>query len=186
MKGKLLNFVLLFFLLPFCMYAQRQNSPADKYFEFLNNYQVDSLENLLSDNFQLKRTFADFTNDKSSFLNTYIKDSKELNAKFKITRTISGNEPKQFLVEDESDALKYLDIVRPTWKITVKARGYQVEQVIIDTTESYQNYLEDITFKETAFWSWIKQSHPHETEEVLYEDKELLSKRLKEYSLKRK
>lgn len=186
MKGKLSNLVFLFFLLSFNAEAQINNSPADKYFGFLNNYYEDSLQNLLTDNFQLKRTFADFTNDKSSFLNTYIKDSRELNAKFKIIRTISNNEPKQFLVQDESDALKYLDIVSPTWKITIKTRGNQVEQVIIDTTESYQHYLSDITLKEDGFWSWVKKAYPHETEEILYDDKELLSKRLKEYSQKRK
>jgi hypothetical protein len=115
---------LLFSLTLLLLTACRQNSytVADKFLEYLNKNQKDSLQNILSDNFHLKRTYTDFENDKLSFLNEYLPHTKSYNGKYKILEVIEPNEPKQFLVEDQSDYFKYLNIPCPNWKITIRTK----------------------------------------------------------------
>jgi purine-cytosine permease-like protein len=43
-----------------------KTNPADKFLEFLNNYQIDSLRVLIADNFQLKRTYSTYANNPSA------------------------------------------------------------------------------------------------------------------------
>ena len=160
-------------------------NPADKFLDFLNLYQVDSLQTLLSDNFQLKRTYTTYTNDKKSFIEKYVPNSKNFNAVYKILKTSSSGQTTDFLVEDQSDFLKYLNIDNPKWKVQVVANGQEkIELVTIDTTKNYRTYLTQTKEKGEQFENWLKQKYPDETQEQLYNTAGLLTKRLKEYSTK--
>jgi hypothetical protein len=90
--------------------AQNVTSPAGKFLSFLNDYQKDSLQNLITNDFQLKRTYTKYDNDKSSFLDKYLPNSRAYNGKYIILSVISDIEPKKYLVEDQSDYLKYLNV----------------------------------------------------------------------------
>lgn len=186
MPNKYILLAFLFVLLSIGVHSQTTNSPANKFFEFSNSYLKDSLSNLLSDDFQLVRTYTTYANDKSSFLDTYLLHSKSFNGKFKILKVVSATEPQEFLVEDQSDYLKYLKVGYPTWKITVSTKDNKVNRVTIDITESYPKYEEDLRIADEKFVAWIKANYPSETQEVLYTQQGLLPKRLKEYSLKKK
>ncbi len=183
------NFTILTILLGLtCFVSCGQNSrtnPADKFLSFLNRYQVDSLQTLLSDNFQLKRTYTTYTNDKKSFIEKYVPNSKNLNAAYKVLTTIQNGQTTDFLVEDQSDFLKYLGIDNPRWKVQVTTNEQEkIVLVTIDTTESHQAYLTQTKEKGEQFEKWLKQKHPGETQEQLYNIAGLLTQRLKEYSTK--
>lgn len=179
-----LTFLFLLFSLTTC--GQNTPSVSDKFFDFLNNYQIDSLRNLLTDDFQLKRTYTTYFNDKSSFLENYLPNSKNYNGKYEILKVITDIEPQQFLVEDQSDYLKYLKVDYPTWKITISIEDNRISQVTIDTTETYKKYSANIKVADEIFMAWLKANYPEDTQEILYNQEGLLVKRLKEYAEKKK
>ena len=158
------------------------NESSDNFIKFLNHYQKDSLQDILAKNFQLTRTYTNYKNDLNSFLGEYLEYSKAFNGKYRILETISFTEPKIYLVEDESAYLEYLRVALPKWKITIK-RNVQnkVEQVIIDTTSSFERYKTEISSKEEYFKNWLKINHPTENLEELQKNKGLLFERLKLY-----
>lgn len=162
--------------------AQKSPSSGEKFFIFLNAYQKDSLQNLLTDDFVLKRTFTHYQNDKQSFLENYLTFSKALNGKYLLLNVINESEPQQFLVEDRSDYLKYLKVDYPTWKITISTEHNKIKLVIIDTTAVYQKYLSEIKIADKKFKAWLIANYPEETQENLYNQEGLLNKRLKEYA----
>jgi hypothetical protein len=167
-------------------FACGQNSKsrhAEKFLDFLNTYQIDSLLKLVADNFKLTRTYATYSNDKKSLLDKYVPNSKNFNAKYLVIKSTNNEQTTNFLVEDRSDYLKYLNINYPKWKIKITTnRQGRVESMIIDTTESYQSYLIQMKKKSEQFESWMKQKYPTETREILYNTEGLLTRRLKEYS----
>ena len=167
-------------------YGQNSNlNPADKFFNFLNHYQVDSLQTLLADNFQLIRTYTTYTNDKKSFIEKYVPNSKNFNATYKVLKTTQSGQTTDFLVQDQSDFLKYLNIDIPRWKVQVTTNEQEkILLVTIDTTESHQAYLTQTKQKGEQFENWLKQKYPDETQEQLYNTAGLLIQRLKEYSKK--
>ena len=162
-----------------------KTNPADKFLKFLNNYQIDSLQVLIADNFQLKRTFSSYSSDKKSFVDRYVPTSKNFNAKYKIIKAIYSEQTTEFLVEDQSDYLKYLNIDYPKWKVQIVTNGHKkIERMTIDTTANHQAYLTQAREKSEQFESWLKQKYPNETNEILYNTTGLLTQRLKEYSTK--
>jgi hypothetical protein len=162
-----------------------KTKPSEKFIAFLNNYQVDSLQILVADNFQLKRTYSTYANDKKSFVETYVPNSKNFNAKYKIIKSTNSGQTTDFLVEDQSDYLKYLNIDYPKWKVQIVTNEQEkIERMTIDTTENYQTYLKQTKVKGEQFESWLKQKYPDETNEILYNTTGLLTQRLKEYSTK--
>jgi hypothetical protein len=166
--------------------GQSRPNASDKFFEFLNSYQEDSLRNILTDDFQLNRTYTTYSNDKSSFLDEYVPNSKAYNGKYKILKVISEIEPKQFLVEDQSDYFKYLNVDYPTWKITIYTKDNKINLVSIDTTDTYKKYLANIKIADELFMTWLKSNYPDITQEMLYNQEGLLANRLKEYAEKNK
>ncbi len=180
------NLMLLFFIFTLTACCQNMTSPTDKFLIFLNGYQKDSLQNLITNDFQLKRTYTKYYNDKSSFLDKYLPNSRAYNGKYKILRVISDIEPKKYLVEDQSDYLKYLNVEYPTWKITIETKDNRVKLVTIDTTETYRKYSADIKIAEEIFMTWLKSNYPKDTQKMLYNQEGLLAKRLKEYAKKKK
>jgi len=153
--------------------------------DFLNNYQTDSLRTLLDDNFQVKRTYVTFTNDKATFIDTYIPTSKNFNGKYIILNSSYDQRESEYLVEDRSDYFKYLKIDYPKWKIklTVNEQS-KIETMTIDSTETYQTYKFQMQQKDKEFEIWLATNYPNETKEKLYSTSGLILKRLKEYAEK--
>lgn len=183
------NFIILTLVFELAFFMSRgQNSqpyPADRFLHFLNHYQLDSLQALLADNFQLKRTYTTYTNDKKSFIEKYVPNSKNFNATYKVLTITQKGQTTDFLVLDQSDFLKYLNIANPKWKMQVITNGEEkIKLVTIDTTESYRAYLIQTKEKGAQFEGWLKQKYPGETLDQLYNTAGLLTKRLKEYSTK--
>ena len=139
----------------------------------------------MTDDFQLVRTYTTHANDKSTFLDTYLNHSKSFNGKFKIIKVVSATEPQEFLVEDQSDYLKYLNVAYQTWKMTVSTKDKKVNRVTIDITESYPKYVEDLKMADEKFMTWMKVKYPNVTQEILFAEEGLLLKRLREYSAKK-
>jgi hypothetical protein len=173
-------FSLLFFS-PAISSAQNANTPADKFMSFLNNYQVDSLQVLLSDNFKVTRTFVSYSHDRAAFFNDYLVYSKEYNAEFKILERTVGRSRTFFLVEDKSDYFTYLGITYPTWKISILVHDNKVEEMRIDTTIGYSKYNADSKVKEAVFNDWLKEKYPAESRDDYKTGDGMLMRRMKEY-----
>jgi uncharacterized protein (DUF1499 family) len=154
------------------------------FLDFLNNYQVDSLNNILADNFQLTSPNTVSNNiNKKEFLGEYLKTTKAFNGKYDIIKVVSENEPKTFLIKDQSDYLKFLEVESPIWKITImKNANSKIEEVRMDTTANYNEYGINIQTKEQLFNNWLKKNYPKETLEILHNNDYLLLKRMKSYS----
>lgn len=162
-----------------------QPTTAEIFLNYLNKYQIDSLKNLVADNFQLTRTYATYTNDKKSFIDKYVPNSKSINGKYRILETTCTNRTTDFLVEDESDFLKYLNIVPPKWRLKIVLNEQQkIELMNVDTAENYSLFEAQIREKSEQFESWLSQKYPGETLNGLYGISGLLTQRLKEYSNK--
>lgn len=142
------------------------------------------MQKLLSDDFEFKRSYTTLTMDKKYLLEKYLPDSKAFQGKFIVLKGLHQQAPKQFLVEDQSVYLKYLKVDYPTWKITITAKNNLIQQVYIDTTDMYQDYVKNLKIVAKVFMNWIQKHYPEETEERLFNEDGLLVKRLKEYSEK--
>ncbi len=176
---------LSFLCLASCFCLGQKKDASDKFIEFLNLHQKDSLQNILASDFQLTRTYTDFKNDLNSFLGEYLERSKIFNGKYNIVRTLSVKEPRSFLVEDESDYLRYLKVEFPQWKITIiRNAENKVEQVIFDTTFTYRKYNIEMKSKEKNFSSWLAKHHPEETLDDLQKNISLLLQRAESFSKK--
>lgn len=179
---------LLLGLTSFVAYGQKvMSKPADKFLVFLNNYQVDSLQTLVTEDFHIKRTYTTYINDKKSFLNEYIPASKNFNEKYKILKTTESEGTREFWVADQSDYFKYLGIDYPERKIILSiTKQDKIACMTIDTIKGYQTYLSQLKQKDRDFESWLKTNYPAETKKTLYITTGLLISRLKEYAEKYK
>ena len=158
----------------------------DRFLEYLNQYQIDSLENLLADSFQIVRTYTNFKTDRVSFFGDYLRRTEAYNGKYKVMDIVTASGATVYLVEDQSDYIDFLGVKPPTWKIRIdrNSKG-KVYLVLIDTTESFTKYSRDMLSAEAYFDKWLEQSHPGETLENLHQDDKLLFDRLKEFSNKK-
>jgi hypothetical protein len=186
MLKQLFIFILfvLQFTIPIC--AQKPGTATQKYFTFLNNFETDSLAKLLTDDFQLKRTFTSFKNDKADFLQTYLPYSKTIHGKFTIMEGWVDTIANSFLVEDYSDYLKYLGVPYPTWKLIITEKGNQIKEVIIDTTHVYRKYLRELKTKEKIFANWVQKKYPNVNEDKLYASNKHRLMFLKEFAARTK
>jgi hypothetical protein len=149
----------------------------------LNDYDKDSLQIIMSDNFQSREATNSHVTGKVEFLDSFITHSRAINGKFRIVRKISQTEPAVFLVEDLTDYSKYLDLKQLKWMITITSKNGKIEQMLSDTTAGFQDYMDDLTIKHDNFVQWLTMKYPNETESYLFNNpSDLFSKRLKEYS----
>lgn len=81
-------------------YAQTKTNLSGTFFDLLNNYRVDSLKLITSDDFQLIENYANYSQNKSEFLDTYVRFSKSLKGKFYIEKTLSQCDPTVCMVRD--------------------------------------------------------------------------------------
>jgi len=178
---KVSTIIFLFCLL--CSTGCRQNrqSLVDKYYNYLNNYQSDDLQNILADDFKITLTYTDYFYNRADFFDRYLRIYKAYKEKSSIVKTISDKEPKKFLVEDNSDYLQYFNVDRPKWIVTFMTADNKIQEINIDTTETSGNYFKEIKEKSDGFTKWLKTKYPEETSTILHETEGLFLKRLKEY-----
>lgn len=121
---------------------------ATRFLAYLNYYRSQQLAPMLADNFRLRRTYSDLTQDKAAFLDKYIPQSKAYNGKFMVLDRQEHADTTVFFVEDHSDYLKRLDISSPKWylKVILNAEGL-VESMIIDTAAGYSQYQQALKEK---------------------------------------
>ena len=177
--------LLILFLTGIILFSctQKTKPQSDEFLELLNSYQTDSLQSILATNFIINRTYTNYKTDLNLFLGEYMQKSKAFNGKYNIIKVISTKEPKVFLIEDQSDYLKYLQVSFPTWKIMIRRNPEnKIEGVTFDTTETFGKYSLDIKAKEASFNKWLENKYPNETLELLHENNKLLFERLKMYS----
>ncbi|MCZ4245302.1 hypothetical protein [Pedobacter punctiformis] len=159
-------------------------TPADRFLNFLNNYQIDSLRVIVADNFELQRTYTKYINDKKSFLENYVPQSKVFNGKYKILKRAENKYETEYNVQDQSNYLKYLKITYPKWKIKILTNHKNmIEHMLIDTTGNYQLYLTQLKQKTKKFEKWVSQKHPTEYLKDIYANERRLTTLLKEYSM---
>ena len=186
MKRDLPTFPLLILSLFFVSCQQGKESVPEKYFRLLNDRQTDSLQSLLAKDFKVTLTYTTYSYNRNDFFNTYLKILQENGEKSSILKTISDEEPKQFLVEDSSAYLTCLGVTNPSWVVTVKSKDEKITEVIIDTTETSRKYFSDVKEKNDKFLKWLRGKYTYAYPAVLYDTPGLLLKRLKEFNAENK
>jgi len=180
-----LNILTLIFGFIFCVSFGQNSKPnsADKFLSFLNNYEDDSLRIIVADNFKLQRTYTTFANDKKSFLENYVKDSKVYHGKYRVLKRTENGNKTEYIVKDESNYMKYLKISYPKWIITILTNNEnKIEHMLIDTIGNHQLYLTQSKQKTKEFEKWITQKYPTQYLEDMYTNEKKLTALLIEYS----
>ena len=162
--------------------SKSQNTTAEKFLDFYNHYQTDSLQNLLADNFIFSRTFISYKNDKASFLKDIQERISKTNSVFIITHTEQKGYVTHFQVKDKSDYFDYLGIDPPGWKLEVHEDAQnKISYCLLDTTESFGRYKTQSEEKYRAFQNWYSSKHPG-SENNFPTDMDTLIPLMKEYS----
>lgn len=178
-----ITILVLTFLFNFLFISgQTKPVPAERFLNFLNSYQRDSLENMVTEDFRLVRNYTSFVNDKKTFLQDYVPTSKAYMGRFNIISVLSNEEPVQYLVEDRSDYFKYLKIKNPQWILTFASKENRISEVRIDSTALYTTYMMDFQKKNSDFDRWIKEKYEEVNMDSLLKTDGLLIRLLKEYS----
>lgn len=151
------------------------------FFKYINAYRADKLDPLLAEDFEMKRTYAVAKHDKNTFLYSFIPGSKACHGKFKVLKILGNNEPRQFLVEDQSDYMKYFGIDSPTWIFTIVTKDNLIQHVTVDTNETYRPYRTALQHAHAPFIDWLKANYPWEYQTDRYFEAGRLSRRLREY-----
>lgn len=165
--------------------SKKTESNPDKFIRFVNNYAVDSLDSILSDKFEIKRTFVKYENDKSSFLNSYMKTLKENGGHISIQRKETTGDTSRYVVKTGSYFFTYLHIEPPTMIYTfVCDQQQKITTIFIDTSGSFHKYQEEISKEMDLFKAWLQLHHPGESDTDLVKTQGLLESCLKAYSEK--
>ena len=154
------------------------SDPEEQFIYYMNRLDKVKLDELLTEDFVLSRSFADYRNDRASFLGEYLQSAKDVNGVFNIMER-SGN---TFVIEDQSDYFKYLDVDYPNWKLTVNTRKGKVYSAVIDTIENHYLFVREVKAKEIAFDTWRKKAYPNDVSATGFKGTALTMKRMKEYS----
>jgi hypothetical protein len=156
---------------------KKEKSIADKYFEFYNNYQIDSMATILNDNFQIRKTYDTQIVDKKTFLNSHMPYSKTVHKKYEVIEGDSG----KYVVEEQSDNCKYIGVIYPTWKMTITHHNGKINDILIDKTADFEIYSSDMLTKTIDFMDWMKTRYSNEYIDSVASDDEALMKMKKTY-----
>lgn len=156
---------------------------GERYIYFANAYNKDSLDKILADDFVLKRNFTSFTNNKESFLGSYLRNTSRVHGHFDVVSKTSQGNPEVFLVENSSDVFTYLLDYKPKWQLSVHTnKNNLIDVVQIDTVAGYNNFKQTFDFVQARFDKWLDKAHPGETNNILIGDTtDLYTKRLIEF-----
>lgn len=161
----------------------KPKTAGERYIYFANTYNKDSLDKILADDFILKRNFTTFTNNKESFLGSYLRNTSRVHGHYDIlSKTPTGN-PEIFLVENSSDVFTYLIDVKPKWQISVHTNKDRLVDIVqIDTVPGYSQFKQTLEFVQYKFDKWLRLAHPGETNNSLISDTtDLYTRRLMEF-----
>lgn len=151
MKNKIL---LSFCCLIFVVSCQQKKRPlAERFFDYLNTYQTDSLEMLLSDDFQLESSSINIKTNKATVLT-----AAEEGKKNKLTYKVIESKNDEFTVEHQSDVYKYLGATNPVCKYKFTSKGDYITYIFLDDKES----VDQLTPKYEAFENWLYERHSEE------------------------
>ncbi|UPT66132.1 MAG: hypothetical protein M0D57_16825 [Sphingobacteriales bacterium JAD_PAG50586_3] len=156
---------------------------GERYLYHVNTYNADSLDKMLADDFILKRNFTTFTNNKQTFLTTYLRNSSRVHGRYDVVSKTSNGNPEVFLVENSSDVFTYLLADKPKWQLSVHTNKNSLVNVVqIDTVAGYSVYKQTLDFVQQRFNNWLDKAHPGETTNILIGDTtDLYTKRLIEF-----
>jgi len=140
--------------------SAQKMSTADQFLSYFNNYQKKELTGIITSDFKFKREFSEVITDRKEFLNKYLEDSQTLIAKFKVIKKPEGENQNYYVVEDQSQYLKLLDVKFPKWNMTITTAAGKVSQAMLSPTSDYDNYVTELTSKTEKFNSWMEENHP--------------------------
>lgn|GEM_PF-5409537 len=155
-----LNLYLFFLIISTISVSAQRTTVADKFLNYLNNYKKKELATIITPNFKINRTFSKKITDKREFLGNYLEESESFIAKYKvISKSIQKNKSK-YLVEDQSQYLKLLDVKFPKWNLTITTVTGKVSSVTLAPTDDYDTYIAELNSKIAKFNSWMQEDHP--------------------------
>lgn len=139
--------------------SQKMNT-ADKFLNYLNKYKKKELAAITTPDFKFKRKFSTKITGKKEFLGSYLEDSQTLIAKFHVVKKPNGKSQNYYVVEDQSQYLKLLNVKFPRWNMTITTVAGKVSQVMLAPTEDYDTYITELNSKAEQFNSWMNENYP--------------------------
>lgn len=144
-----------------CMTISAQKtSTADQFLNYLNKYQKKELTAIITPDFKFKRQFSTKTTGRKEFLDSYLEDSQTLIAKFKVIKKPDGKNQNYYVVEDQSQYLKLLDVQFPKWNMTITTVAGKVSQVLLAPSDDYDTYIAELNSKGEEFNTWMHENYP--------------------------
>jgi hypothetical protein len=162
--------------------GHKADCPERRFFQYVNSYQRDSLNALLTDDFILSRGYTSISSDREDFLDNYLHNSKLYRGQFKIIKVLHKSQPMEFLVKDKTEYLECLNVRYPQWKFTIYTHDNKIQRAHIDTCVGYSEYVTHIQKREQDFEAWLNKAHSGETINVIREKDNLLISRAKEFA----
>ena len=155
-------FVFIIAMLMISIQPQAQTKlVSEKFIECLNNYQGKELSKIITADFKIVRTFSNEVTGRAAFLGSYMKDSKSLIAKYKIVERPAGKDKNYYVVLDQSQYLKLLDVKFPTWKMKIATIKGKISRVTLEPTADYDAYQEELESKTATFNVWMSENYPN-------------------------
>lgn len=163
--------------------CNNKQSTAEKFMDYMNNYQIDQLKDITTDDFEMQHIFTGFNLDKDDFIEKYIKDSKNQKAKHHIISSTTDGLSTDYVIEDQNEyaALLKIDYSKLKFKVTTNTEQ-KVESVIVDTIKGYQKYTDLARAKLEKFQTWLMNKYPDDNGDVYDKNPELAIQRLREYA----
>lgn len=159
MKVKSYLYLLMVAVSSITVSAQKMTT-ADKFINYFNKYQKNAIIKITTSDFKFKDQFSEETMDKYEFLTDYFDDCETVIAKYKVIKKTTQKNKSYYVVEEQSQYLKLLNIKFAKWNMTITTLGGKVSQVILSPTKDYDNYITELNSKTEKFNSWMKENHP--------------------------
>lgn len=157
-------------------------TPGEKFIHYVNTYQKDSLQQIITPGFVYKYGFVDYKHDYNSFINQYINLSKSLEADFVVIKKLPGKNPEKFHLRDNGNYFKYLEVTPPEWIISIHTDDAgMIDWAQLDTVQGYAKYVAEITPKNKKFENWLGANFKEDLNIMVTDTTGLYSRRLKEY-----
>ncbi|WP_153393225.1 hypothetical protein [Chryseobacterium vaccae] len=135
-------------------------SLADQFISYFNNYQKKELAMMTTSDFKFKNESSDEILNRYDFFTFYFDDSETLLSKYKIIKKTTQKDKTYYVVEEQSQFFKLLDVKFPKWNMTITTVEGEVDEVALTPTEGYDAYMTELKSKTEKFDAWMTEHYP--------------------------
>lgn len=143
-----------------CIPVSAQENPADKFLKYFNNYQKKELALMTTSDFKFSNESSDGTLDRYDFFTFYFDDCETLLTKYKVIKKTTQKTKSEYLVEEQSQFFKLLDVKFPKWNMTITTVKGEVDKVTLTPAEGYDAHTAELKSGTEKFDAWMNEHYP--------------------------